>query len=95
MLIDLWQLGVDILLRKKLDNLDDCAVSKEEYEKALDIRLAYAYQTSDKDTLAEQWKCDSDCYRNNGVFDFCPGEFQICYDNSKKLCKYFLETTNE
>ena len=70
-------------------NLDNCAVSKEEYDSALAIILAYSFQTSNNDTLVEQWQCDSDCNRNNGVENFCPGEFQISNEPCKKMCKYY------
>ena len=79
---------------EKVGNLDRCAVSKDEYEKALNIILAYSFQNSDKDTLAEQWHCDSDCYRNNGLMDFCPGEFQITKEPTKKLCKFYSDPFN-
>jgi len=79
---------------EKLGNLDNCAVTKNEYEDAINILLAYSFQTSDKDTLVEQWQCDSDCNRNNGLWDFCPGEFQICNDSTKKLCKYYSDPFN-
>ncbi len=79
---------------EKSGNLDMCAVSKEEFDSALAILLAYSYQTSDKDTLVEQWQCDSDCNRNNGLGDFCPGEFQISKDPCKKLCKHFSDSFN-
>lgn len=72
-------------------NFSNCAVTKEEYEEALNILLAYSFQTSDKVTTAEQWQCDGDCNRNHGFGDFCPGEFQLSKDPSKKLCKYFLD----
>lgn len=72
---------------------DSCAVSKEEYDSALAILLAYSFQTSSDDTLAEQWQCESDCCRNTG-FGFCRGEFQISKDPSKKLCRYYLDPGN-
>lgn len=77
---------------EKSGNLDMCAVSKEEFDSALDIVLAYSYQTSDKDTFAEQWQCESDCCSNNR--GFCKGEFQIDNARSKKLCKYYLDPDN-
>lgn len=73
------------------NNFSGCAVSKEEYDNALNILLAHSFQTSDKDTVVEQWRCDGDCNRNHGFGDFCPGEFQITTDPAKKLCKYFLD----
>ncbi len=79
---------------EKSGNLDFCAVSKEEFDLALEILLAYSYQTSDKTTLAEQWQCDSDCNRNNGLCGFCQGEFQISKNPSKKLCKHFSDPFN-
>ena len=78
---------------EKSGNLDICAVSKEEFDEAVTILLAHSFQTSDNDTLAEQWQCDSDCNRNNGFEGFCPGEFQI-NNSSRKLCKYFSDPFN-
>lgn len=77
---------------EKSGNLDMCAVSKEEFDSALAILLAFSYQTSAKDTLAEQWQCDSDCRSNN--CGFCKGEFQIDNARSRKLCKYYLDPDN-
>ncbi len=75
-------------------NFDYCAVTKEEYEEALRIILAYAYSTSDNNTLVEQWKCYNDCSRNNGFCGFCEGEFQTSKDQSKPLCKHYSDSYN-
>ncbi len=79
---------------EKDGNFIDCAVTKEEYEEALKIILAYAYTTSDNNTVVELMKCYSDCNRNNGTCGFCDGEFQITKDQSKKLCKYYSDPFN-
>ena len=78
---------------EKHGDLSNCAVSKEEYEEALNIILAYSYQTSNRDTLVEQWQCDGECNFNHGFNDFCPGEFQISKDPRKKLCKYYSDSS--
>ena len=80
---------------EKTGNLDICAVSKDEYNEALRVLLAYSYQTSDNNTVAEQWLCDSDCDRNNGIYGFCPGEFQIDNHSGKKLCKHYVDSFNK
>lgn len=79
---------------ERIGKLNLCAVTKEEYEAALDVILAHAYTTSDNETVVEQWQCDNDCTRNNGVPGFCPGEFQITKDPSRKLCKFFCDPDN-
>ena len=71
-----------------------CAVSKEEYNYALSILLAYAYTTCKDKTVPELWKCDGDCNRNNGIGDFCPGEFQVSNESGKKMCKYFSDPSD-
>lgn len=73
------------------NDLIHCAVSKEEYDEAVKVLLAYSFQTSSQDTFAEQWLCDGDCDRNNGLYGFCPGEFQNT-SNVKKLCKYYIDS---
>ena len=65
------------------------SVSEEEFYNSLDILLAHSFQTSDDKTIVEQWYCENDCDRNNGLFGFCPGEFQIS-GNAKTLCKYYI-----
>lgn len=74
---------------EKSGDFDFCAVSKDEYDAAIRILLAFSYQTSDENTLVEQWQCVSDCDRNNGLRGFCQGEFQISKDGNKKLCRYY------
>ena len=77
-------------IRCKVDNnLDCCAVTKQEYNAALNILLAYSFTTSENDTTVEQWTCDSDCNKNNGLCGFCDGEFQINSKTGKQLCKYY------
>ena len=71
--------------------LDTCAVSKEEYDVAVNTLLAFSFQNSEDDTLAEQWKCYNDCNRNNGFEGFCKGEFQITNNPCKKLCKHYSD----
>ncbi len=69
-------------------------VSEEEFYSSLRILLAHAYQTSDDKTTVEQWYCENDCDRNNGLFEFCPGEFQI-NGKSRTLCKYYIDSGNK
>ena len=72
-----------------------CSTSKEEYDKAINILLAYSYRTSDKDIVVEQWQCDGDCTRNYGILDFCSGEIQITKESGKKICKKFSDPLNK
>ena len=72
----------------------DCAVSEEEYKEALRIILAHSFLTSNENTAVELWQCDGDCNRNHGFNEFCPGEFQVCKDSDKRLCKFFADPNN-
>ncbi len=81
----------EFIRHERKNDLENCAVSKEEYDEALNILLAYSFQTSTEKTFAEQWLCDGDCERNNGLYGFCPGEFQKS-SNAKKLCKYYTDS---
>ena len=78
-----------------IGNFNLCAVTKEEYDEALGILLAYSFSNSYNDTVVEMWQCDGDCSRNFGILDFCPGEFQITKDPEKKLCKFFSDSSNK
>ena len=74
--------------------LDFCAVSKEEFDNALNVLLAFSYQNSDNNTLVEQCECESDCNRNNGLNGFCSGEFQLKQNTNKVLCKHYSDPRN-
>lgn len=73
---------------KRYNDLENCAVTEKEFLESLNILLAFGYTNSDKDTIAKRWTCDSDCNRNNGMYAFCPGEFQIDR-NSESFCEYY------
>lgn len=73
---------------EKSNDLENCAVTKEEFEKALDIISAFAYIMSSDNTTTKLWACKEDCLRNEGNNTFCPGEFQIGTD-AKKRCKFY------
>lgn len=79
------------IVREYIRNKESGAVSKEEYDKALRILLAYSYTTSDEKTTVETWSCDSDCSKNTG-FGFCDGEFQL--EPKKPRCKHFSDSWN-
>ena len=74
---------------EKSGNLEYSAVTKKEYDIALGIILAFAFTNSKDDTTVEQWLCDSDCNRNDGLCGFCKGEFQINNKTGKQMCKYY------
>ena len=81
-------------LRCKKYNVPSSFIKEEEFYNALNILLAHSYQTSDDKTIVEFWHCESDCDRNNSLFGFCPGEFQI--DEQKRtLCKYYIDPANK
>lgn len=79
---------------ERSNNLDYCAVSKEKFDRALNVLLAFSYQNSDENTLARQYECESDCNRNNGLNDFCPGKFQMGSGTSMTLCKHYFDSDN-
>ena len=72
----------------------DNAVTEEEFYKSLDILLAYSYEQSNDETVVEQYYCDSECERNNGIYGFCPGEFQI-NSKSRVLCRHFMDSSDK
>ena len=76
---------------KKYNDLENCAVTEKEFSEALTIVLAHSYNTSDANTEAKTWHCDGDCNRNNGMYAFCPGEFQLD-KNSDTLCEYYSDS---
>ena len=74
-----------------MKDLSHSAVTKEEYDEAVRILLAHSFKTSDNDTTIEDWYCEFDCNRNNGLEGFCKGEFQSS-SKAKKLCKYYSDS---
>lgn len=74
-----------------LKSSQGCAVTLEEYYQATKILLAYSYENSEKNTIQELFKCESDCSHNHGCGDFCQGEFSLS-NQSKKLCKYYSDS---
>ena len=70
------------------NNLENCAVTKEEYHKALSLVLAFAHNNAQNVFEVEQWHCKDDCNRHYNKYGFCPGEFQINNDKPN-LCKWY------
>ena len=65
------------------------AVSKAEANKALQVIMSYAYETSKYDTFAEGHYCSSDCiFNDRDEFPFCPGMFTL-QEGAKTLCKHY------
>lgn len=73
---------------QKDNNMNTSSISKEEYQKALNMVLAFAFNNAKNESKVEMWHCKGDCYRNNGFEGFCPGEFQLDQDTSN-LCKWY------
>ena len=76
------------------NNLELCAVTKEQYDMAVNMLLAFAYQNSDEKTVVEQYYCESDCCKNNGLSGFCDGEFEITKDTKKRVCRRYWNPSN-
>ncbi len=70
------------------NNLNNCAVTKDEFDKALRILLAFSFETSNENTFAKFYKCNPDCENYQGMNGFCAGEFQT-NSGSKELCKHY------
>ncbi len=61
-------------------------VTREDFEKAFKIVLAFAYQNCSDDTMAEEFFCDEDC-EGRKKFYFCKGEV-LLKSNTGKKCPY-------
>ena len=49
---------------------------------------------SDEKTVVEQYYCESDCCKNNGLSGFCDGEFEITKDTKKRVCRRYWNPSN-
>ena len=71
--------------------LPGCAVTFEEYEKARNIILSYAYQNSNRTDTVELFACDENCVQNDyGNDAFCKGEFSL-HKKSLNLCPHYMD----
>ena len=76
-------------LRCEIQNIES-VISKDEYIEAVRILLAYTYANCNDFSTINRWYCENDCTHNDGLYPYCPGEFQLDRD-SKKLCKYYSD----
>lgn len=63
-------------------------VTAEEFVESVKILMAFAFR--EKDTIAEQWRCDKDCQMVSYLL--CPGECNLSIMADKK-CPFFEDET--
>lgn len=80
---------------KPVDGVNLSAVSKEQYEAAVDLVVAYAFQNSQDDTKMDLFKCDSDCTNCDWPFSICPYSFQCSEEHGLHLCPHFCDSSNK
>ena len=62
------------------------SVSIDEFRKAVDVLMAFAFQK--KDEIPERWGCETDCVKTS--CPMCLGEFNVD-NNSLEACPYYEE----
>ena len=70
-----------------LTSKDKKYITDEEFNKAVGVLIAYSYTNSNDKTEPDLRSCGDECEKFDP--DFCPGEFIVTDDETKKLCPYY------
>ena len=88
-----------LIVRNYLSNKEP-VVSLDDFNKAVEVLMAYAWTNKENDCIPETWYCDNDCTHCGSFFGnyFCPGEFQLGKKDkdgkylTKNRCPYFRDS---